>query len=217
MKTLNRPTILNKLFILVLAFSFSVIMFAQDDTVTQDNTSKEKKEKKARSSFKVSAGVNFNDLIDSAAELESSMGAGYNLGVSYKRGRFLYWEIGARYNWRSFYMSQMENQTKDFLTVSNLDIPLTGGVNITSFADRLIGVRVFVSAIPSFSISKDVDKFNYLEDDDIADFIFYSQLGVGVDIAFFFVEVGYNYGFSNLIEDIKSNPSQGYLNIGFRF
>ena len=57
---------------------------------------------------------------------------------------------------------------------------------------------------------------------DIADFMFYGQGGVGVDIAFFFIEVGYNYGLSNIINDIenesiKSNPSQTYVNLGFRF
>jgi len=219
MKTLNRPTLFNKFFIVVLAFLFSATLFAQDDTATQDNTIKEKKEKKARSSYKVSAGVTLNSLsLDAANGLESIAAAGYNLGISYKRGRFLYYEVGARFNSRYFIVSDLDNtlSTSKSFSVSAVDIPLTGGINITSFADRLVGVRVFLSAVPSFTLGESVDEIG-LENDDISSFLFYGQAGVGVDIAFFFVEVGYNYGFDNIIEDITSNSSQGYLNIGFRF
>ena len=37
----------------------------------------------------MSAGINFNNLsLDSADEVESNVASGYNLGLSYKRGRF---------------------------------------------------------------------------------------------------------------------------------
>ncbi len=233
MSTIKHPYLLKQVFILVLTLSFSTVIFAQDnnivqDSTAQDETTQQKKEKKARSSYKVFAGVNLNDLgLDSADDVSSSAGAGYNLGISYKRGRFFYYEIGARYNKRSFDVTMSfdddtsENQTTNSLSVSAIDIPLTGGVNLTSFADRLIGVRLFVSAVPSFTLGKDVGGL-LLEEDDINSFMFYGQGGIGIDIAFFFVEVGYNYGFSNIINDmnnesITSNPSQGYLNIGFRF
>ena len=221
MTTINQSGVSKQVFILVLTLLFSTVIFAQDDT------SKEKKEKKARSSFKVSAGVDFNDLsLDSADEIKSSAVVAYNLGLSYKRGRFFYYEIGGRYNKRAFDVidvsdSNEGNQTTSSFSVSAIDLPLTLGINITSFADRLIGVRVFASAVPSFSLGKDVDDLG-LEKDDIADFLFYGQGGVGIDIAFFFIELGYNYGFSNIVNDMNnastmSNPSQGYVNLGFRF
>ncbi len=227
MTTLNKPNLLKHFFILVLTFSFSTIIFAQDDSTTQDDATKQKKEKKARSSFKISAGVDFNNLsLDSADEIKSNVASGYNLGLSYKRGRFFYYEVGARYNNRPFEVTDVSdsngaNQTNSSFSVSTIDIPLTGGINITSFADRLVGVRVFLSAVPSFSLGKDVDELG-LDKDDITNVLFYGQGGVGIDIAFFFIEAGFNYGFSNIINDIanestKSNPSQGYVNIGFRF
>jgi hypothetical protein len=227
MTTLNKPSLLKQVFILVLTFSFSTVIFAQDDSTVQDDATKQKKEKKARNSFKVSAGVNFNNLsLDSADEVKSNVASGYNLGLSYKRGRFLYYEVGARYNNKPFEVTDVSdpneaNQTDSSFSVSAIDIPLTGGINITSFADRLVGVRVFLSAVPSFSLGKDVDELG-LDKDDITNFMIYGQGGVGIDIAFFFIEAGFNYGFSNIINDIanesiKSKPSQGYVNIGFRF
>ncbi len=222
MNTIKQPYLLKRVFILVLALSFSTVIFAQDDSIPQDSisqgdTTQQKKEKKARSSYKVSAGVSINDLgLDSADGASSSSGIGYNLGVSYKRGRFFYYEIGARYNNRTFDVTP-DNQSTNSLSVSAIDIPLTVGINITSFADRLIGVRVFASAVPSFSLNVDGDELG-LEKDDITSSMFYGQGGVGVDIAFFFVEVGYNLGFSNIVKDVdNSKPGQGYVNLGFRF
>ncbi len=224
MKTTKQHMLLKQVLLLVLILSFSTVIFAQDDNTTTDDTKQQKKEKKAKSSFKVFAGVNINDLsLDAADGVSSTAEAGYNLGFSYKRGRFFYYEIGARYNKRSFVVTGADEDTqlKASLSVSAIDIPLTAGLNITSFADRLIGLRVFVSAIPSITIGKDVDEVG-LENDDITNFLFYGQGGVGIDIAFFFVEVGYNVGFSNLVNDmdggsVTSKPSQGFVNVGFRF
>ncbi len=227
MTTFSKQTLSKQFVTIVLTLLFSTIIFAQDDKATQDDALTQKKEKKARSSFKVSAGVSLNNLtLDSSDEVESNPEVGYNLGISYKRGRFFYYEIGLRYNNRSFNVestsdSEEVDQTDSSFSVSAIDIPLTGGINITSFADRLVGVRVFVSAVPSFSIGADMDDLG-LEREDVRDFMFYGQGGVGIDIAFFFVEAGFNYGFSNILNDIgnesiKSNPNQGYVNIGFRF
>lgn len=216
----NNLLSLKKSFLFIIVFSFSSVLFSQSN----DNETQDKKERKARSSLKVSAGVNLNSLsLDSNNSLESKSGIGYNLGLSYKRGRFFYYEIGARYNNRYFDINDTSdtNQNSNTFSVSAIDVPLTGGINITSFADRLVGVRVFVSAIPSFTLNNSADKIG-LDENDINNFMFYGQGGVGIDILFFFIEVGFNYGFDNIIDDInnvstKSNPGQGFFNIGFRF
>jgi outer membrane protein W len=49
-------------------------------------------------------------------------------------------------------------------------------------------------------------------------FNFHGQAGVGVDVAFLFLEAGFNYGFSDLLKnDVQSNPAQVFINLGFRF
>ena len=54
--------------------------------------------------------------------------------------------------------------------------------------------------------------------DDINTFNLYGQGGVGVDVAFLFLEAGFNYGFTDLFKnDIESNPYQIFVNLGFRF
>ncbi|MBO3117443.1 PorT family protein [Winogradskyella sp. DF17] len=224
MKNLLIATGLKLSFSFLVLISFSNLSFAQDNS-SQNDEVQQKKERKAKSSYKISAGVNFNNLsVDAADNLESKTDVGYNLGISYKRGRFFYYEIGARYNQRAFEVldsNDPANIMTNDLKVSAFDVPLTAGINITSFADRLIGLRVFIGAVPSFTLNKDVDRTG-LEKDDIEDIMFYGQGGIGIDIAFFFVEIGYNYGFTGIINDIenlssKFNPNQAYFNLGFRF
>jgi hypothetical protein len=44
------------------------------------------------------------------------------------------------------------------------------------------------------------------------------QGGIGVDVAFLYLETGLNYGFTDVLKnDIDSNPLQFYFNLGFRF
>ena len=212
MKTIKKLTVLKQVFLIILAFCCTSIAMAQDEDI------QEKKERKARSSFKVWAGANFNGLnLDTELATTSDLTVGYNLGLSYKRGRFFYYEIGARLNRRPYnFTDAFDLSEKSSFSTSAIDIPLSLGINLTSFADRLVGVRLFVSGIPSFTTSKKMDDIG-LEEDDIEDFIFYGQAGIGIDIAFFIVEVGYNYGFSNMIKNVNSNPNQGYVNLGFRF
>ncbi|GGZ84177.1 outer membrane beta-barrel protein [Algibacter mikhailovii] len=208
-----KQSILKYVCLIILAICYSNSAKAQDEDLQQ------KKERKARSSFKISAGVNVNGLnIDTTDDpISSDATIGYNLGVSYKRGRFFYYEIGARLNSRPYDFSNSFNSSDTFsFKTTAIDIPLSLGLNLTSFADRLVGVRVFVSGVPSFTTSKNIETALDSEDE-IEDFIFYGQLGVGVDIAFFFVELGFNYGFNDMVNTIGSNPSQGYLNLGFRF
>ncbi len=208
---------------LVLALSYSVLSFAQEEKKTQIDSTEQKKERKARNSFKISAGLDFNNLnLDSADEVESNSRLGYNLGVSFKSGRFFYYEVGARYNKRNFKVTDISGPIEvNRFSTSSIEVPLNVGVNLTSFASRLIGVRIFVGAVPSFLLNADADEMG-LEKDDFTSFLFLGQAGVGIDIAFFFVETGYNYGLSNVLKDVenesvKSNPSQFFINLGARF
>ena len=99
----------------------------------------------------------------------------------------------------------------------SVDIPVAVGFNFLFFVSRIVGLRVYVSAVPSFTLGVGDNKLD-ISMDHINTFNFYGQAGVGVDVAFIFVEAGYNYGFKDLFKnDIKSNPNQIFVNFGFRF
>ena len=86
-----------------------------------------------------------------------------------------------------------------------------------SITSRIVGLRVFVSAVPTFALGVGSNDINITKDN-INSFMMYGQGGIGVDAAFLFLEAGLNYGFTDLFKnDIQSKPYQIFLNLGFRF
>ena len=186
--------------------------FAQNDSIPA--TDKVKKEKKKSDSFKVLIGGTFNSISVSSNQYDASGNVGYMIGAKYKRGRFFYWELGARYNAASFSFTELS--TKDNLRINSIDVPINVGVNLLSITSRLVGLRAYVGAVPTFTTGVANNKLNITKDD-INSFRMYGQAGIGVDIAFFFLETGVNYGFTDVFENINSNHTQVFINLGFRF
>lgn len=230
MKTALLKSPIKKLVLVIFVFIFSNSLFAQfenqnfafnDENSINFNNSPELntplsiQEKKKRSSFKIFGGASFNNF-NTTDDLESNVRTGFMLGASYKSGRFFYYEIGARYNYRAFELKESEASPTTF-GISAIDVPITGGINLTSYVDRLIGVRLFISAVPSFVIGVENDNSAGFDKDDLNSFIMGGQAGIGIDIAFFFIEAGFNYGFTDTMKDYSSNFSQAFVGIGFRF
>ena len=189
----------------------------------QEDGKKKRKDKKRKDEFKVYVGANFNQLNIADERYYSNMGVGWDIGFSYKRGRFFYWQIGAQYN-NPVYVVKDLNVLPDSSSffdgvfgVRSIDVPITGGINFLSVTSRVVGLRVYVSAVPSFTIGVG-DTDHGLTKDELNSFILYGQAGIGLDIAFMFLEGGFNYGFTNLFNnDFQSNPYQVFVNLGFRF
>ncbi len=225
MKTKRSLSIFKSINLLAVMIFISSTIFAQAvteaDSTSQEPPKKEKKVKQKRDAFKVYAGANFNDLNVSSDIYETNMKTGFLVGASYKRGRFFYWEIGARFNHYVYELKDLvdpidSTNAKSFAT-SAIEIPVSGGINLTSFVDRLVGVRIFISAVPSFAIGVGDNDLGITKND-INSFNFLGQAGVGLDVAFLFAEAGFNFGINDLLaNDIQSNPYQVFVVLGFRF
>ena len=211
--------------LLGILISFSII--AQTDTTSttqQEPTKKETKEKKRKDEFKVYAGLSLNNLIVSSDQFKSNMGIGWMLGGAYKRGKFFYWEVGLRYHNANYDLTP-EFDTAAMKTTNvdgafqlrNLDIPLTVGINFLSFVSRIAGLRLYLGVTPEFTLGVGGDEGDVLKDN-INTFNLLGHGGIGVDVAFLYIEVGAGYGFYNVIkEDVESNPFQVNFLLGFRF
>lgn len=165
------------------------------------------------------SGVNFTQL-SSSNTYESESDLGYQLGVYYKQGRLLYWQAGARFAKAKIGYKPtniLADSTFESLTISEIDLPLTVGVNLTSFMNRVLSVRLFVSAVPAFTLKVSDNPYGITKEN-INPFILYGQGGLGVNVAFIVLELGYNYGFNEVLEsNTDSKPGQVFINLGFRF
>jgi hypothetical protein len=194
---------------------------AQPDTTIQQKGKDEKKnDKKRKDEFIVYGGVNFNMLSVDADVTESEVNVGYHLGFDYKRGKFFYWQVGLRYN-NAVYKLKPVDHPLDFpdeytMAVRSIDIPVTGGINFLSAINRIVALRLFVSAVPAINLSVGENDYDITKDD-INSFILYGQAGIGINVAFILLEAGYNFGFQDMLKDYQSKPGQVFINLGFRF
>jgi hypothetical protein len=186
------------------------------ETPQADEKSKDKKEKK-KNEIVFYTGVNFTQLGSSSTGYESQAGTGWHLGAYYKQGKFFYWQAGLRYSSASIGYKPTGGADFGSFTVSDIDIPVTAGINLLSATNRVLSLRLFISAVPAFTMKVGDNTYN-ISKDNVNSFILYGQGGVGVNVAFVVLELGYNYGFNELLTDyIDSKPGQVFINLGFRF
>lgn len=216
----NYPKIMKKLFpLLILTIFFDLSMYgqtvptSQQDTVTEK--SMDKKQQKRVSDFKVYAGISTSKILLSDSPYESTYSTGYLLGFSYRQGRFGYWEVGLNYN-NSVVSLEGVNILEDNISIRQFEFPLTAGINLLSPTRRVLGLRLFGGIVPAYVAGVNDNPFD-LEKDDFNRFQFSGRIGVGMDILFFFIEGGYQYGFLDLLEDQDTKLSQIDLRLGFRF
>lgn len=216
--------------ILLLLFSglASAQVPEQKDSVSAaktDTTSTQKKsddeDGKRKDVIILYTGLNFNKLQVSSENYESSSRIGWHLGAAYRRGGFFYWQVGGRFNAANYNLINVNvtDTAEHSFIVSDLDIPITGGINLIPFVNRIVNVRLFLSAVPAFQLGVGDNELG-IDKDHINGFNFYGQGGVGVDVFFLLVEAGYNYGFQDLLKNEEtggSNPGQVFVNLGFRF
>jgi hypothetical protein len=175
-----------------------------------------KKEYKRTSDVKLYVGLTISQIIESASEFDSENSAGFNLGIAYRKGRFFYWEVGALYNGSIVVFEQDGMLQNETLGIKLIEFPVNAGINLLSPARRVLGLRLYGGLSPGVIIGIGDNPFG-LEKNDFNSFQFSGHLGVGVDVAFLFIETGYSRGFTDLLESNGSNLSQIYFNLGMRF
>src|SRR6187399_3279273 len=97
----------------------------QDTAIT--STKEDKKKSKKKSNFIIYGGGNLNTLDTESGKLESNSKAGWQLGASYMRGRFFYWQLGMMYNSAKYHLKPVNDSTQNAQTFSfnSLAVPLT--------------------------------------------------------------------------------------------
>ena len=163
------------------------------------------------------AGVNSNQMGGSTDNFNANSGVGYHIGLAWQKNGFVYGQFGVRYN-NAVYGFNSVATSKDTgdLKVQALDIPLTVGINFLSFT-KIASLRAFISAMPSFRLGVSDNHFGITKDD-VNSFIFYGQIGIGANLAFVLIDVGYNYGFEGLMENFSNTkPGQWFFSLGIKF
>ncbi len=185
----------------------------------QRDAKKEEKQSKKRKSFKLYGGITGSTIAFKESRFESALAAGYDLGVSYRKGRFTSWEVGLRYMGSAAVLEEPDNPnpiTDKTFGIHQLELPIAVGINLLAPVQRIIGIRAFGGISPGVIVNV-ADNPLDISEDDVNTFQLGGNIGVGVDVLFLFLEAGYNRGFTDIFKEGKSKLSQVYLNLGVRF
>ena len=144
--------------------------------------------------------------------------SGIQFGVDLQFGGRFYFQPGLLYEGRKADVKPVDENIADVnYTVNRIRIPALIGYNITGEPEQFINIRLFTGPNISFAVNKDVDDNQLSFDkDDIRNFIWGWNAGAGLDLAFIFVDVGYEFGLSEIFKDLESSPKNNlfYLNAG---
>ncbi len=223
MKHTSKPYVWKSIVLVVVLIILNNVVEAQDTVkVTVDTavavaapppaaSSKEKKQ------FIIYAGPNSNSMGGTTDKYNANSAVGYHIGVAWQKSGFIYGQFGLRFNNAIYgFQSKLTSNDTGDLKVQAIDIPLTAGIKFLTIG-QIANLRAFVSAMPSFTLGVSDNNFG-IDKDQLNSFIFYGQIGIGADVAFAMIDIGYNYGFSDLMKNFDStNPSQWFLSLGIRF
>ena len=187
-------------------------------TPTQSTASTPPAEQPKVKSFIIYAGPNISTLRVESEELNKESETGFHVGLSWRTKGAFYTQFGLRYNspvYSIFPKTGSDSGDHKF-TISDIDVPITAGINLLSGNDRGLNLRGYLGVVPAFNIGVGDNDAGFAKDS-VNTFVLYGQAGLGVDVAFLVFEVGYNYGFKDIIKNYNSKPGQWFLNIGWRF
>jgi|SRR5690554_915522 len=170
------------------------------------------------------AGLNFSNVSKAPDNTTTQAKVGSQIGASVMFGRQLYFNPSISYFWRSteFSFAGQEN-TKTDQKISGVSIPLLVGFKLIDAGnDPFVNFRVFGGPSMMFMSSQKYTSNVVDESVDWNKTQWAAQLGAGLDVKIFFLDVAYEFGLSKMnepvdgsnIKDIKNNTF--FINAGVR-
>lgn len=158
-------------------------------------------------------GTNFSSLSNPPAGHDYAAKAGYQFGLGVLIGDKFYVEPGVQFVRRT---KAITTDTEEFDFGQNyVKIPVYAGYHLLGHESGPLALRLFAGPAVSIpgKIKSGEDQINK---DDINKALVAADVGVGLDVLFLFVELNYEYSFSNFWTDesVESKQSGFLINAG---
>lgn len=165
-------------------------------------------------------GANFAGVNMQTPELSTETRTGFQGGVFYRKGDFIYGQAGLEYQLFRVHLldqSSIDGVREDDINIQKFDLPLYIGLNLLPLTDDLANVRLYAG--PTFGYISNVP-VNELEltTSDLGKIRIDGSVGAGLDIMLFNLDVGYSFGVNELFTDEFSGRSHyAFVNAGISF
>ncbi|MGB3587769.1 MAG: hypothetical protein WBA23_14575, partial [Tunicatimonas sp.] len=129
---------------------------------------------------------------------------GLNLGVDFRIGddgdSWFFLQPGVHYYSISAQLINDANAERidDVVTINSLKVPLNGGVYLTG-TDGVLAVRLNGGVVPTLMLGVEDNNLG-LDGDDFSSFNLGLNAGIGIDLLFFTLDIGYEWGLTEFFE-----------------
>jgi hypothetical protein len=164
-------------------------------------------------------GINASSLSTDLDSLDFGNNIGYQLGADLQFGGKFYVQPGLMFEFLKNEIDPRVGESEDF-TRTYMRIPVMVGYNFGG-NDKSFGFRVFTGPNASFALGAKGEDEDYIEKDDLKNAVFGWNAGLGIDFSIIFLDLGYQFGLSEVFEDFdegtRNNLFYGNAGIRIRF
>jgi hypothetical protein len=161
--------------------------------------------------------------IEDFEDTEFDSKIGYSIGVDLRTAGRFYLQPGLHYELVKNEINTRNNSVETDFSVSRIRLPVMLGFRLfEEDMDRTLNFRAFTGPVANIVMDSKTEGEFDLPDDDLNNFLFGWNGGVGVDFLIFFADMGYTWGLSEVFDDIEgiegedSTNNVFYLNGGLR-
>ena len=167
-------------------------------------------------------GVNFSAIDAKLQDITAESRVGWSAGLDFRMGEnVLYFNPGVHYYSNTARLiKDVENPDdvnfEDETTIQTLKAPLNLGIRLTG-DNGLLGLRVRGGVTPSYVFNVTEKQDFSFNKDDLNAFTWGANVGAGIDVLFFTLDVNYEIGMTDYFKDVEGRNNVLSLNLGLKF
>jgi hypothetical protein len=170
----------------------------------------------SKSSLGFYIGPNFSNISIASPNLTAENHSGYQLGAFYRKGGFIYGQMGLEYlKLQTNFVA--DDSLSGAVDLNRLQLPLYGGINLLNPVKKVLNVRAYAGPVVTYTMT--APSFN--PEFSIADFRrlgLNGTVGAGVDVLIFSLDAGYTFGLNNLFSsNFDGKADYAFINLGLKF
>lgn len=160
-------------------------------------------------------GVTMSKLKTTFPEIKEEMKTGFQFGAFARFGKKLYLQPEIMFTTSGGEIKTEDLNLKTTVNLKNVEIPVLVGFKLLNL--KVVNLRIMggpaISMITNKEIEVDANIENPISEDDLKNAIWSFQVGAGVDVLMFTLDVRYNFGLNNIYDpdagkqeyDMKNN------------
>lgn len=178
----------------------------------------------AQFTFGPKVGFSGSKLSTDVPEIKEQIKANFQVGAFARFGERVYVQPELMYATNGGIFKDEETGGKQRIKFQSVEIPVLIGFRIVNL--EVINLRVFLGPSGSFILGKDVEADDVLQEtydkDNFKNTSWGMNLGAGVDVLLFTIDLRYQWGLNNLYKEVTDGESfmmknnQFILSVGFK-